>query len=418
MGLFDRLFGRKEKDQIENDEGENWVSDYFTTGKDEGENWVGDYFSEGADDGVDEPKSASKPEKLKDLSQTDRNNLVEFNAYIANVVRYPNSPSERKAVADILDKPVTNRDELQETLSNLSTYELGTDGYSDTRSRSSHKIADTLSNEFEDGQQTSVHELFDSVNQKYSSNEVMYSGRPSYSEKINTVVLQDAAAFVHDHDTLDDVYKRNEEVYADVEKDFGVSLDQFAKFKDVEDSFQDGLEMTDGEDYAKRYNGYYSADFHSSYDVVNYLQEYKDIYNTTLNKNDEKFLTDNDLRAFADFATAGISDVEKENGFSLSDTLAHYDDNKLDYLRDSVSRLQSDARNQSDCTLTTRYDFIREDTATDHEDAIREDEIQREAQEREEESTKRKATPSVEPKVETPKVTPTKAKEKDEGVEP
>lgn len=418
MGLFDRLFNRKEKDRIENDEGENWVSDYFTTGKDEGENWIGDYFSEGADDGVDEPKSASKPEKLEDLSQDGRDNLVEFNAYIANVVRYPNSSSERQAVANILDRPVSNQDELSKALYDLADYELGTDGYSNTRAEGSYFMAKSLGNEFEDGQQTSVHELFDSVNQKYNPNEVMYSGHPLYSEKINTVVLQDAAAFVHDHDTLDDVYKRNEEVYADVEKDFGVSLDQFAKFKAVEDSFQQGLENTAGSDYAKRYNGYYSADFHSSYDVVNYLQEYKDIHNDTLDKNDEKFLTDKDLKVFADFATADISDVEKENGFSLSDTLSHYDDNKLDYLRDSVSRLQFDARSQPDCTLTTRYDFIRDDTATEHEDAIREDEIQREVQEREEEAAKRKATPTVEPKVETPKVTPTKAKEKDEGLEP
>lgn len=417
MGLFDRLFNRKEKV----DEPETEESDELNAGFRMWEDAIG--FGPAKHDS-DEPKSVSKSEKLEDLSQDDRNHLVEFNAYIANVVRYPKSPSERKEVADVLNQPVTNRDELNSALGLLDNYEFGTDSYSNTFHEATDEIADTIFKESKDGQLTSIHELFDIVNQKYVPNEVMYSGDSPYigdcsdNDDLSRMVLQDTAVFVHDHDTLDDVYKRNEDVYADSEKDYGVSLDQFAKFKDVEDSFQEGLEYSDDEDYAKRYANYYEPTFHTSYDLVDYLQGYKDIHNDSLNKNDEKFLMDKDLKAFADFATVNMSDAKKEYGFSLYDTLHFYDARKLDYLRNSVSNIQFYARNQPDCTLTTRYDFIRATTADRHQDAIAKENYKLEQQENETLVDTSVLKPSVELKVETSKPRPTKTKEKDEGLEP
>ena len=391
MGLFDRLLSRENSETEE--EFENRIRE---------KKWIAE-------------------RSLDDLNQSARNHLVDFNAYIANVVRYPKLDSDSKKVSDLLEKPILNKDELGDTLHALRWYEFGTDGYSHNMSEGSYSMADTLCHQFEEGKLTSVHELFDTINQRYKVSEVKYTGVPHYLNGFNPIVLQDAAAFVHDGDTLDDVYKRNEDVYDNAKKDFGVGFNQFAKFKNVEDSFIEGLKYTYGEDYAKRYNGYRLPDFHSSYDVVDYLQEYKDIHNRNLNKKDDKFLTDADLKAFSDFAISNISDVEKENGFSLNFVMCEYDKNKLNYFRDSVSRLQVKSRDKSDCTLNTRYWFMREDTAMDHEDAIKTDAQKRKQLEHKSQVAKRDEERTTVPELELlelPKSMHIKASQKDEGLEP
>lgn len=392
MGLFDRLFNRTNDVEVE------------------------------------EIPIEKKPETLADLAQDDRNHLVEFNAEVANAVRYPKTAYDAKVFDGLLHEELQNSGDVKYQLNELAKYEFGKDGFSSEFHHSNTSISETLANEMEDGKTTTLHELFDVVNRKYSPNEVMYSGVVPY-ENASREEVQDAACFVHDGDTLDDVIKRTNDVYANVEEDFGVSREQFAKFSNIEDAFQEGLEMVDDEEFAKRYNNYFSPDFHSAKDLSDYLDDYVEIHNMHFDtswdenidaedkaKNDDRLISKDDVNAFAEFATGSFSNLEKENGIALSQILRVYDDVKDEYFENTVSFMQATARAETNARLTTRYDYISEQEAPKHQKAIDENEAMRLAAERAKQEAKAQKTPHVEPKV-AKDVTPTKTHKTSKQVE-
>lgn len=392
MGLFDRLFNRTNDVEVE------------------------------------ETPIEKKPETLADLTQDDRNHLVEFNAEVANAVRYPKTAYDAKVFDGLLHEELQNSGDVKYQLNELAKYEFGKDGFSSEFRHSNSRVSDTLSNEMEDGKTTTLHELFDVVNRKYSPNEVMYSGVVPY-ENASREEVQDAACFVHDGDSLDDVIKRTNDVYANAEEDFGVSREQFAKFSNIEDAFQEGLEMVDDEEFAKRYNNYFSPDFHSAKDLSDYLDDYVEIHNMHFDtswdenidaedkaKNDDRLISKDDVNAFAEFATGSFSNLEKENGIALSQILRVYDDVKDEYFENTVSFMQATARAETNARLTTRYDYISEQEAPKHQKAIDENEAMRLEAERAEQEAKAQKTPHVEPKV-AKDVTPTKTHKTSKQVE-
>lgn len=369
---------------------------------------------------VEEIPIEKKPETLADLTQDDRNHLVEFNAEVANAVRYPKTAYDAKVFDGLLHEELQNSGDVKYQLNELAKYEFGKDGFSSEFHHSNTSISETLANEMEDGKPTNLHELFDVVNQKYSPNEVMYSGVVPY-ENASREEVQDAACFVHDGDSLDDVFKRTNDVYANAEKDFGVSQEQFAKFSDIEDAFQEGLEISDDEMFAKRYNNYFSPDFHSAKDLSDYLDDYVEIHNmhfdTSWDENiDAEDKAKNDVNAFAEFATGSFSNLEKENGIALSQVLRAYDDRKEEYFDNTVSGMQVNARKQTNTQLTIRYDYVSEQEAPKHQQAIDADDAMRLEAERAEQEAKAQKTPHVEPKV-AKDVTPTKTHKTSKQVE-
>lgn len=377
---------------------------------------------------VEETPEQKKPETLADLSQDDRNYLVEFNAEVANAVRYPKTAYDAKVFDGLLHEELQNSGDVKYQLNELAKYEFGKDGFSSEFHHSNTSISETLANEMEDGKPTNLHELFDVVNQKYSPNEVMYSGVVPY-ENASREEVQDAACFVHDGDSLDDVFKRTNDVYANAEKDFGVSQEQFAKFSDIEDAFQEGLEISDDEMFAKRYNNYFSPDFHSAKDLSDYLDDYVEIHNMHFDtswdenidaedkaKNDDRLISKDDVNAFAEFATGSFSNLEKENGIALSQVLRAYDDRKEEYFDNTVSGMQVNARKQTNTQLTIRYDYVSEQEAPKHQQAIDADDAMRLEAERAEQEAKAQKNAHVESKV-VEDVTPTKAPKKTKEVE-
>ena len=377
---------------------------------------------------VEETPEQKKPETLADLTQDRRSHLVEFNAGVANALRYPKTAYDAKVFDGLLQEELQNSGDVKYQLNELAKYEFGKDGFSSEFRHSNSSISETLANEMEDGKPANLHELFDTVNQKYSPNEVMYSGVVPY-ENASREEVQDAAAFVHDGDTLDDVFKRTNDVYANAEKEFGVSQEQFAKFSNIEDAFQEGLEMSDDKMFASRYNSYFAPDFHSAEDLNDYLDDYVEIHNMYFDtswdedvdakkkaKNDDRLISKDDVNAFAEFATSGFSDVEKENGVALSQILRAYDDRKDEYFENTVSVMQANARKQANTQLTTRYDYVSEQEAPKHQKAIDENEAMRLAAERAKREAKAQKTANVEPKV-AEDVTPTKAPKKSKQVE-
>lgn len=371
MGLFDRLFGRKEKvDEPETEEFDGLDAGFRM--------W--------------EDVSGFGPAK-HDADARDKDNLVEFNAGIANALRFPHQVYVKNEIKKALNASVSSADGIERKLDKIFDHEFGDYDGTDEMHVGAASISETLAKELEDGQPSSIREIFDKVNSKYDVSKFSYENTSNGYDRADDYAIKNAAKFVHPGDTLEDVSQRADDLERDVARDYGIRRSEFSSFPNIEESFQEGLEAMDDDEFFKADDNYYEPTFHSTREFADEVRKYKDVHNKRVDRtldrlnhlddvdNDLKDyyksldpvevnghrISDKDVDAFATFATARFSDVEKrEVGMSMSDIIDNYDTDKIQYLHDQASHLQADALDVGLNQLSTRYEYILHEEYDNH----------------------------------------------------